>query len=47
MVALPEEVGTRPSLDQLAVEVDRVLDRLVLDGEDLDSLDHLVKEELA
>ena len=47
MVALPEEISASLGLDKLAVEVDRVLDRLVLDWEDLDALDDLVEEELA
>ena len=47
MIALSQEVSTCPRLHKLSVEVNRVLDRLVLDWKDLDALDDLVEEELA
>ena len=47
MVGLPQKVGTSPCLYQLTVEVNRILDGLVLDGEDLDTLDDLIEEEFA
>ena len=46
VIALTQEVRARLGLDKLSVEVDRVLDGLVLHGEDLDPLHHLVQEEL-
>lgn len=46
MVALPKEISTSLGLDKLAVEVDRVLDRLVLDRQDLDTLNDLIEVEL-
>ena len=46
MIALPQEISSCPSLDKLSIEVNRVLDCLILDWEDLDALDHLVEEEL-
>ena len=46
MVALPEEICTSLGLDKLAVEVDRVLNRLVLDRQDLDTLNYLIEVEL-
>ena len=47
VIALSQEVSTCPRLHKLPIEVNRVLDRLVLDWEDLDALDDLVEEELA
>jgi len=47
VVTLIKEISTRLSLDKFAVEVNWVLDRLVLDRKDFDSLDDLVKEELS
>ena len=46
MVALSEEVCTSLGLNKLSVEVDRVLDCLVLDRQDLDTLYDLVEVEL-
>ena len=46
MVALAQEVSPCLCLDQLTVEVDRILDGLVLDWQNFDALDDLIKEEL-
>ena len=46
MVALAKEVSPCLCLDQLTVEVDRILDGLVLDWQNFDALDDLIKEEL-
>ena len=46
MVTLAKEVSSCLCLHQLTVEVDRILDGLVLDWQDFDALDDLIKEEL-
>ena len=46
VIALPKEVSTGSRLDQLTVEVNRILDCLVLDWEYFDALDYLIQEEL-
>ena len=45
MIALSQEVSSCLCLDQLTVEVDWILDRLVLNGKNLDSLHDLIQEE--
>ena len=47
MIALAQEVSTRLGLDQLTIEVNRVLNGFVLDRKDLDSLHDLIEEELS
>ena len=46
MIALPQVVCTCLSLDKFTIKVNRILDCLVLDRQDLDPLDDLIKEEL-
>ena len=47
MLALSQEIGTSLRLDQLAVEMDRILYCLVLHGKDFHSQHHLIEEELS
>ena len=47
VITLSQEVSTCTRLHKLSIEVNRVLDRLVLDWENFDALDDLVEEELA
>ena len=44
MIALAKEVRTGSRLHQLTVEVNRILNRLVLDGEYFDALHDLIQE---
>ena len=47
MLALLQEISTCLSLDKLTIEVNWVLDCLVLDRENFDSLNYLVEEKLS
>ena len=47
MVTLAQKVGARLCLDELTIEVDRVLDCFVLDGENFDALHDLIEEKLS
>ena len=47
VLAVSEELSPILGLHQLAVEMDRVLDCLVFDRQDLHSQDNLLKEELS
>lgn len=47
MIALSQEVSTCLSLDKLTIKVNGILNRLVLDRENLDALHNLVEEEFS